>query len=290
MSLLVMFQGTANAQFGALKKAINKQIDHKIDSAVDKKAQENKDQQAANQGIAQGDQSPKKNVGLFGGKIDIKYKDNYDFTGRIYMVMEVYDKKDAMKSDYYAYFNEGSKDVGAEMQTVDPKDKNTVLKTAFIFDNDNKAFMTLLSMDSKIGTISKVPSDSALAAQTKNINDKKKPVITKTGNSKVIAGYKCDEYKVQESGEDGYSMVWMTKDLKLSSDTRYWGNSGVPSYYGYPGFEGAVMLAMDGYNKNNELSMKMETKEISQSYKHTISTVGYTFTKLNFGQGRPAKK
>ncbi len=49
-----------------------------------------------------------KSTGLFGGKIDIKYNDEYDFTGRIYMQMETYDKNDVIKSDFYTYFNSGT--------------------------------------------------------------------------------------------------------------------------------------------------------------------------------------
>jgi hypothetical protein len=44
------------------------------------------------------------------------------------------------------------------------------------------------------------------------------------------------------------------------------------------------MLAMDGYDKNNNPTMKMETKEINENYNHSISTAGYTFIKMNFGQ------
>ena len=33
--------------------------------------------------------------------------------------------------------------------------------------------------------------------------------------------------------------VWMTKDLNLKADKKYWGRAGIPTFYGYPGFEGA---------------------------------------------------
>ena len=87
----------------------------------------------------------------------------------------------------------------------------------------------------------------------------------------------------------GYSMVWMTKDLKIKADKKYWGTSGMPTYYNYPGFEGAVMLAMEEYDKNNELAAKMETKEINDNYKHSISTVGYKFSKGEFWPGRKVR-
>jgi hypothetical protein len=146
--------------------------------------------------------------------------------------------------------------------------------------------MLLTNTDSKTGIISTLPSDSAMAAQTKNQKgpDPAKATITKTGNSRVIAGYKCDEYKIVDEGGEGYSNVWMTKDVKLKADKKYWGKAGVPTYYNYPGFEGSMMLAMELFDKNNKLQMKTETQEINQNYSHSISTAGYTFMKMNFGQ------
>ncbi|SHE47213.1 protein of unknown function [Mariniphaga anaerophila] len=41
------------------------------------------------------------------------------------------------------------------------------------------------------------------------------PNVKKTGRSKTIAGYKCDEYKY--SDEESDSEIWITKDMKLST-------------------------------------------------------------------------
>jgi ribonucleotide reductase beta subunit family protein with ferritin-like domain len=111
-----------------------------------------------------------------------------------------------------------------------------------------------------------------------------KATFTKTGNSRVIAGYKCDEYKVIEAGKEGYSNVWMTNDVKLKADKKYWSQSGLPSYYNNPEFAGGMLLAMEEFDKNNKPVMKMETKEINEKFPYSISTVGYTFMKMNFGQ------
>jgi hypothetical protein len=293
MAMLILLPNVSHAQFGAVRRAINKQIDHKVDSSIDKSAQDERDKKAKEEGEQNaGDKStaPKKGVGLFGGKIDIKYKDNYDFTGRIYMQMITYDKKDEIKSDFYTYFNANALDAGIELQTVDPKDQKTVISTVFIFDHDNRAMMSLVNAESKIGIISSLPTDSALAAQVKTKGENtKQPVVTKTGNSRVIAGYKCDEYKVEDPEKPGYSLVWMTKDFKVKADTRYWGKSGMPTYYNYPGFEGAVMLAMEEYDKNNAIEAKMETIEVNEHFNHSVSTVGYTFTKMNLA-GKSGKK
>ena len=161
---------------------------------------------------------------------------------------------------------------------TDPKEPDKPVSTVFIYDYENKCFLMLLgNADSKTGIISTLPSDSAIVAMGKNqksasnaqipeqkMDAGKRPTITKTGNSRIIAGYKCDEYKVVEPDVEGYSDIWMTKDLKINADKNYWGKTGMPSYYGYPEFEGSVMLAMDSYDKKDNPTMKMETKEINQ--------------------------
>jgi len=279
-SFVIITTGISNAQVGGilrnkLNKAIGKEVQNKADSAAAK----NQDGQQTESRRGLG--------GLIGGKTDIKHNDVYDFTGRIYMIMETYDKKDVSKSDYYTYFNTTTANAGIEVQIVNPDKKEESMLTTFIFDNDNRCFMTLIAgTDSKTGIISTIPDDSTLNAQAKGQrNQQEKPaVITKTGNSKMIAGYRCDEYKVTEPGEDGYSNVWMTKDVKIKADKRNWGKAGIPTYYGHPEFEGSMMLALETYDKAGKPEMKMETKEINENFKHSISTVGFSFIKMNFGQ------
>jgi hypothetical protein len=292
--LAVMLPATSNAQSWILRRAINRKIEQKVDSAVDKSAQdkarekEKTDQNQTDQPSSTEKKGTKETGrGLFGGKIDIKYNDEYEFTGRIYMQMETYDKKDVNKADMYTYFNTTSMSAGIDMIPVDAKEKDKTYPTTFIFDGENRSFMMLIeNKDSRTGIISSLPTDSAMAAQTKSQkgSDPAKATITKTGNSKVIAGYKCDEYKVVDAEKDGFSNVWMTKDIKIKADKKYWGKAGVPTYYGYPGFEGATMLANESFDKNGKPTMKMETKEINEKFNHSISTVGITFMKMNFGQ------
>jgi len=296
LAALVILPIVSYAQGGVLRRALNRAIEKEIDTAVNKKIEEDKAKAKANE---KNDQEQKEadnqksgrrglGIGILGGTTDIKHNDEYSFTGRIYMQMETYDKKDVAKSDYFTYFNANSSNAGIELRVTDPEKGESVVPTMFIFDNENKCFMILISgEDSKTGIISTIPDDSTMTAQSKNkgVATAGKPAtITKTGNTKMIAGYRCDEYKVVEEDADGYAHVWMTKDVKIKADKRNWGKTGMPTYYNYPGFEGSMMLALDAYDKDNKLEMKMETKEINENYKHSISTVGYSLIKMNFGQ------
>ena len=288
-ALMVTIPNISNAQGWILRRAIDRKIDAKVDSAVDKSERDEAKKRQQSDKTSTQDNSNTKGTdrGLFGGKIDIKHNDEYSFTGMIYSQIESYDNNKVNKSDYYTYFNPATSSAGMEVKVLNPENGETSLPSRFIFDMDNRCFMMLIEgEDSKTGIISTIPDDSTLAAQTKSSKSKpaEQPTITKTGNTRVIAGYKCDEYKVVEANKDGYSNVWMTKDLKIKADKRNWGKTGVPSYYGYAGFEGQTMLAMESFDKKDNPVMKMETKEISENSPHKISTEGYTFMKMNFGQ------
>lgn len=295
--LAIVLPNATNGQAWVLRRALNKKIEQKVDSAVDKSAQDNAKEQTDKTNASGKGGTKETGRGLFGGKIDIKYNDEYNFTGRIYMQIETYDHKDVLKSDYFTYFNVNTRNAGIEVKPVDPKDKDKVKPTVFLFDNDNRCLMVLIEDgDSKTGVISTIPSDSAIAAQAKNMKGSKQEqttpeqatqergTLTKTGNTRVIAGYKCDEYKLVPADKESYSNLWMTKDVNLKADKKYWNKAGIPTYYNYPEFEGGMMLAMESFDKNDKPSMKMETKEINENFSHAISTVGYTFIKMNFGQ------
>jgi len=281
IALVLLMPNISNAQGGLLRRAINKTLDHKIDSAVDKNAKDNaaKKQQTEGQ-----DQQKGPERGLFGGKINIKHDEEYSFTGRIWSQVENYSDKEMKKSDYYTYYNPSSMNAGMEMKIINPDKKEESLLTKFIFDMNNRSFMML--MENGTGIISSIPDDSTINAQSKSAKGKNNGeyVVTKTGNSRVIAGYKCDEYKITDPDKEGYSNVWMTKDLKIRADKKNWGKTGVPSYYGYKEFEGMTMLAMESFDKKNNPAFKMETKEINENFPYKISVAGATFMKMNFGQ------
>jgi hypothetical protein len=293
LAFMVVVPNITSAQGYLLRRALNRKIDAKIDSAVDKSEKDDyKKRQEAEKnqpGNTEGqDKTSKGERGLFGGKIDIKHNEEYSFTGMIYSQMETYDGNEVRKSDYYTYFDPSSSNAGMEIKILDPKKGETSAPTSFVFDMENRCFMMLIQgEDSKTGIISTIPDDSTIAAQQAKQGKGKpaeQPTITKTGNTRMVAGYKCDEYKVVEAEKEGYANVWMTKDLKIKADKRNWGKTGAPSYYGYPAFEGQTMLAMESFDKKNNPTMKMETKEISEKSPHKISTSGYTFMKMNFGQ------
>lgn len=314
--LLIINPANSNAQVGGLLKnkinrvinagsrTVDKEINKEIDTAVEKEVLNARDKQieeaknhpekdSTEQNTGQTKQGGKSfNLGgLMGGKVTSKYNESYSFNSRIYMQMEMYDKKDVTKMDYFIYFSDATPNAGFEskMKAKSEDGEEVTVTSSYVFDGENKSFLIMTDMGTmKMAIISQVPDETATQGQP--AEKAPKATITKTGNSKVIAGYKCDEYLYKDNESKDYGKLWVTKDLKLKADKRTFSKAGLPAYYGNPEIEDGAVLAMESYNEKGDLEMKSETKEINLNFPHTISVAGYTFRQMNFGQAGGQKK
>jgi hypothetical protein len=182
--------------------------------------------------------------------------------------------------DYYMYFSKNSPSAGIQTTTVSSEDGEVPVTAQMILDGENKCFIMLSDVNGmKIGMISEVPDSIEQTTGTQ-----KPPVVNKTGNSKTIRGFKCDEYLYRESDAKEYTKMWFTKETVLDVDKRAWTQSGMPSSYGYAEFEQGMILAWESYDKNNELTAKSEVKEINNDFSKTMSIEGYTLRQMNLNQ------
>jgi hypothetical protein len=326
--LLIILPANSNAQVGGLLKnkinrvinagtrTVDKEINKEIDSAVEKEVLEARDKQIeeankqaeneikdqnadqdANQNANQNTDQPKQagksfNLGgLMGGKVTSKYNESYSFNSRIFMQMEMYDKKDVTKMDYFIYFSDGTPTAGFESKMIAKSDdgEEVTVTSSYVFDGENKSFIIMTDMGTmKMGIISEVPDETT--AQNQPAEKAPEATFTKTGNSKVIAGYKCDEYLYKDNESKDYGKLWVTKDLKLKADKRTYSKAGLSAYYGNSEIEDGAVLAMESYNEKGVLEMKSETKEVNLKFPHTISVAGYTLRQMNFGQAGAQQK
>ena len=290
-----------NAGANTADQEVNKEIDtavHKevLDARDKSAAREEKNRQNSGQPSAdEGSQSQGSQGGvnfgkLMANKIDLKYKEEYGFTSRIYMLTETYDKKDVMKMDFYMYYSAVTPVVGVETKTISNEDKESVPVVAvMVMDGENKCFLMLTDVNGmKMGMISAIPDENAEQTQTDGKPEKKAtpPTFTKTGNSRVIVGYRCDEYSYIDTENKMTGKVWFTKEANLKIDKRGWQNSGMAAYYGYGDFRDGIILANETYDDKGKLFSKSETKEINENFPHSISVKGYSLRQMNLNQNK----
>ena len=303
----IVFPAASFSQGYILRRAINRQVDKEVDSAIDKEVQESKEKKAKEKeeeeakaraeqekapqnASTQEDKSsgqgaaPAGNAmgGLFSNKVTLKYDDEYKFNSMMFSQMEMYDKKDVIKMDYYLYFSKNSPTAGIETKTVNAGEGETPLVSQMIMDGENKCFLMLTDVNGmKMGMISPVPDE---------LDQTGKPAVTKTGNTKTISGFKCEEFIYKPvADQKEYWKMWFTKDAVISIDKRAWSQSGMPASYGYEGFKDGMVIAWESYDKNDKLTGKSEVKEINNNYPHSMSVKGYSLRQMDVNQGQKKK-
>ena len=319
-AFMMALPSTSNGQVGnllknRLNKAVNagvktvdKEVDNQIDTAVNKEADNAKvkadarvesnkmdnGQPSSEGGTGSGGQGDQAQPGagfgkLFGNKIDLKYKEDYNFSSRIYMITESYDKKDVIKMDLFMYYSSISPTIGVETKSVTTSEGETApVAAVMVMDGENKSFLMLTDVNGmKMGVISAIPDENTAQTQPDGKKAKKDtpPIFTQTGNTKVIAGYKCDEYSYIDPDDNSKGIVWFTKDARLKIDKRGWQNTGMAAYYGNSAFNEGIILANEAYDEKGKLTMKSETQEINENFPHSISVKGYTLRQMNLNQG-----
>ena len=195
-----------------------------------------------------------------------------------------------MKMDLLMYFSGNSPSVGMETKSFTNKDGETApIASSMVMDGENKCFIILTNMGAtKMGMISAIPDEKTAPKQPDGKTDHKfKPSdLKKTGNTRVIAGYKCDEYVYTDSENKSTGKLYFTKDVNLKIDKRGWSRTGMEAYYGNSEFEGGIILGSEAYDEKGKLTMKSEAKEINPNFSHNISVKGYALRQMNFNQGK----
>lgn len=218
-----------------VEQKANEKVDKKIDETLDKveesiesekpeKAEESATTVSGNQAQQQKRMGNiLKGMGISSNPVP--YNDNYAFNHLIQMTVKNYSKSGKLDDEgvINTLFNSNSKSMAYEVVSGNMAQKG---QGKFIIDAENGA-MIILSEDKgqKTGIVYGISSFFQSIGQTYNEEELKttdtpeaylaNPNVTKTGRSKTIQGYKCDEYIYKD--EDTESEMWVTKDMKLNS-------------------------------------------------------------------------
>ncbi|OOG77051.1 DUF4412 domain-containing protein [Algoriphagus sp. A40] len=151
--------------------------------------------------------------GMFGGLMEqAPTETDYSFTG--YMVMEVTstDKKGKAEDPVKIQYLLSSNTEFMGMAFADPKQSETTTTT--IMDTKNQAMVILLEdKGEKSSMAMKLDYDKMqgmVDEEAEKQLEQPDYKITKTGNSKTILGYSCEEYLV--TTEDGEGRYWVTEE------------------------------------------------------------------------------
>jgi hypothetical protein len=215
-------------------------------------------------------------LGLTG---NVDYESDYSFDAYIQMEISNY-KKNGNLDDQVLYDNHVNKTkADYAMVFKDGNDRSTI-----IFDTKNSAMLILTDSDGeKTGFATTIdPEAMADLAEdyAKEELEEEDPAILdaynikKTGKTKNILGYKCDEYLMEDESAEVH--MWVAEKLGKEMRKEWMNNQqtfGAMFMHAYA--LNGMVLEYDVLDKDNGKKTIMLVKKIDLNHKHSVSTGGY---------------
>jgi hypothetical protein len=211
---------------------------------------------------------------------NVPYESDYSFDAYIQMEISNY-KKNGNLDDQMVYDNYIHKTkADYAMVFKDGKDQSTI-----IFDTKNSAMLILSeSNGEKTGFATSIDPE-AMAEMVKDYEVEEETTgldpynLKKTGKTKTILGYQCDEYLWEDESSEVY--MWMSE--KLGKEVRKeWMNNqqafGAMFTHAYA--LNGMVLEYDLLDKDNGKKTIMLVTKIDLNHNHSVATGGYTVMSL----------
>jgi len=192
-----------------------------------------------------------------------EYDESYSFKQKLSYEMESYTEKKAGKMNMSYFYSDGA------IMTTMP-----VQNISMIFDFGHETMIMLNEGEKTAMVMPSKATETAMSRQSEKSNATS--TVTKTGKTKKILGYTCDEYLILS--EDTKSLVWVTTEIGIDYNkaAKIMGGQGGPNAgFGDLGDKG-LMMEMTSFKKE-VAQMHMILTEYKEETT-TKSLSGYTVT------------
>lgn len=270
------------------EKAVNKGID-KIEENIEADEDNNMKQidgeednvNNANRNVNKRMNNIYQNMGV--GNADIKTEKSYSFTGVIRMDTEVKkaDEDKSTQSQLYNYVDDNSKTFAYKV--ISENDESALI----IMDAANGAMIILSEKDGeKTAVVTKFDltsdedeyenSDEKLSIS--NAEADENVSFVKTGRTKKIVGYTCEEYQYEDSEEK--STIWITDEIEY--DIAKAMGQAIDDVEFSENYPNGFNMETTVISKEDDSKMHSIVKEIDFDKKTTISLDGYKIMKFGY--------
>lgn len=286
--LSISFTNEANAQF--LKK-LQKRVQQAAEDAIIDKAAEKAEQEAEkamdsllniDSNYQAKDSEQLLNSFIQSGE-NVEIEEVYTFNTNVIMQMIVEDEKGPTIIDYSMWFTNSDSYMATEIQNMDSKkSKSEKIPKGIltVIDDENQAMVILMEEQKMAQTISMESIKNIAIEEVENKNSTPSKII-KTGRSKKILGYHCEEF--ESTTEEGKMTLWITQDIRLFQKNMFANlnkSLGSNSFQNTPEAAKGFMMEMHFNNVNNKEKSSMIVKEISKKNK-TIYIKDYQLMNLS---------
>lgn len=213
-------------------------------------------------------------LGLTG---NVDYETSYSFDAYIQMEISNYKKNGSLDDQvmYDNYVNKTQADYA--MVFKDGSDQSTI-----IFDTKNSAMLILTDSDGEKTGFATTIDPEAMADMAEDYAEEEETAdldeaynIKKTGRSKDILGYKCEEYLLEE--ESSEVRMWVSEELGKDMRKEWLKNKqtfGAMFMHAYA--LNGMVLEYDLLDKENGKKTIMLVTNIDLNHSHSVATGGYT--------------
>ncbi len=216
-------------------------------------------------------------MGAFGLTNNVPYEAVYNFDAYIQMEISEYKKNGKLDEQmvYDSYVHKEDADYAMEFR--DDGSKSTI-----IFDTKNSAMLILTDSDGEKNGFATTIDPETLAEEVEAYEDDSEvdPIhYRKTGKSKMILGYSCDEYLVEDEASEVH--MWVSEKLGKEMRKEWMNNKqtfGAMFSQAYA-LNGMVM-EYDFLDKEDGKKMVMQVTKIDLNHSHKVSTAGYTIISM----------
>jgi len=217
-------------------------------------------------------------MGALGLTGNVDYEEAYHFDAYIQMEITTY-KKNGKLDEQMLYNNYLHKeDADYAMEFNNEGDKSTI-----IFDTKNSAMVILTESDGEKTGFATTIDPEAIADLAEDYEDEEevdmdayKPM--KTGKTKTILGYSCDEYLMED--EESEVHMWISEKLGKEMRKEWMSNQQTfGGMFSHAYAMNGMVLEYDVVDKDGGKSV-MQVQKIDMNHSHKVHTNGYTIMSI----------
>lgn len=199
---------------------------------------------------------------------------SYKFEQNILMEMKKFDKKGNQDKETTKMRMHFGKEPYNGMETYDEKNAS---RGFMIFEAEKKQMVMLMDNNGKkMAMVHKVDPSKYADKQQQDGKGDKQPTITKTGRTKKVCNYTCEEWtSVDDKGEK--TEMWISSEVPIKNNwySMFSQNKDYAKYFGDgSGYPTGTMMEMTHYENNGE-KFSMTATEVNLNAPKTIDTAGY---------------
>lgn len=202
-----------------------------------------------------------------------KTEEVYKFPLNVKMHMTTYkngEVKDENDMDYY--LNTGAKYFGARITDNNKRKNKSIMFTIYDYDNNSSIMIDENEKTYMAVNINAFMSAEAQANRGKTTTDGKyKNDCKKSGKTKTIQGYSCEEYVCIDEDRNRRSEIWVTTKIPVDISQSF-----MRSPYAYVSTNKMAGMMMEGsFYKNDQIESKMEVTSVNTSANYNVTMSDY---------------